>query len=79
MNKNNHNKKIGILDWLIFFSIILMFVMVYVPQSIWAEEDKYKKLRREQMEIISQAEEFYYEITGKYTTCLLYTSPSPRD
>ena len=68
MNKNNHNKKIGILDWLIFFSIILMFVMVYVPQSIWAEEDKYKKLRREQMEIISQAEEFYYEITGKYTT-----------
>ena len=68
MNKNNHNKKIGILDWLIFFSIILMFVMVYVPQSIWSEEDKYKKLRREQMEIISQAEEFYYEITGKYTT-----------
>lgn len=68
MNKNNHNKKIGILDWFIFFSIILMFVMVYVPQSIWAEEDKYKKLRREQMEIISQAEEFYYEITGKYTT-----------
>ena len=68
MNKNNHNKKIGVLEWLIFFSIILMFVMVYVPQSIWAEEDKYKKLRREQMEIISQAEEFYYEITGKYTT-----------
>ena len=65
---NNHNKKIGILDWLIFFSIILMFIMVYVPQSIWAEEDEYKKLRREQMEIISQAEEFYYEITGKYTT-----------
>tara|TARA_B110000438_G_C15775158_1_gene633716 strand:+ start:427 stop:1203 length:777 start_codon:yes stop_codon:yes gene_type:complete len=67
VNKDNHNKKIGVLDWLIFFSIIMMFVMVYVPQSIWAEEDKYKKIRREQMEIISQAEEFYYEVTGKYT------------
>ena len=68
MNKKNHDKKIGILDWLIFISIITMFVMVYVPQSIWQEEDEYKKMRREQMQIISQAEEFYYEITGSYTT-----------
>ncbi len=61
-------KKIGILDWLIFFSILIMFIMVYVPQKIWAEEEEYKQKRREKMQIISQAEEFYYELTGEYST-----------
>ncbi len=68
MNKEKLNKKIGILDWLIFISIIIMFVMVYIPQSIWAEENEFKKERRNRMKIISQAEEFYYELTGSYTT-----------
>ena len=61
-------KKIGILDWLIFISILIMFIMVYIPQSIWSEEDAYKKMRRERMKTISQAEEFYYELTGEYST-----------
>ena len=39
MNKQKNNKKIGILDWLIFFAVIVMFIMVYIPQSIWIEED----------------------------------------
>ena len=68
MNKEKLNKKIGVLDWLIFISIIIMFIMVYVPQYIWSEENEFKKERRSRMKIISQAEEFYYELTGTYTT-----------
>ena len=41
--------------------------MVYIPQSVWSEEDRNKKERRNRMEIISQAEEFYYELTDEYT------------
>jgi len=42
--------------------------MVYIPQNIWTEESYYKKERRNRMKIISQAEEFYFELTGTYTT-----------
>ena len=68
MKKDLRDKKIGILDWLIFFSITIMFIMVYVPQTIWSEEDEYKQLRRNKMRIISQAEEFYHDLTGEYST-----------
>ena len=66
MNKK-YDKKISILDWFIVGSIIVMFLMVYIPQNIWSEENHYKKERRNRMKIISQAEEFYYELTGTYT------------
>ena len=39
MKNIKNDKKIGILDWLIFFAILIMFIMVYIPQSIWVEED----------------------------------------
>ena len=68
MKNIKNDKKIGILDWLIFFAIIIMFIMVYIPQSIWVEEDYYKKQRRQRMTVISQAAEFYYELTGEHTT-----------
>ena len=64
---NKYDKKISILDWFIIGSLIVMFLMVYIPQSIWSEENYYKKERRSRMKIISQAEEFYYELTGTYT------------
>tara|TARA_Y100000814_G_scaffold215901_1_gene160685 strand:- start:207 stop:992 length:786 start_codon:yes stop_codon:yes gene_type:complete len=68
MKNIKNDKKIGILDWLIFLAIIIMFIMVYIPQSIWVEEDYYKKQRRQRMTVISQAAEFYYELTGEHTT-----------
>ena len=68
MKNNEHDKKIGILDWLIFLSIIVMFIMVYVPQSIWEEENQYKEMRRNRMTIISKAQDFYHEITGEYSS-----------
>ena len=68
MNQTADNKKIGILDWLIFFSVIILIIMVYAPQRVWEEESKYRSDRRARMQHIALAEEFYYELTGNYTT-----------
>ena len=66
--KNKTERKIGILDWMIFFSIIILIIMVYVPQKVWEEESEYRQERRNRMKHIALAEDFYYELTGKYTT-----------
>ena len=63
----SYDKQISVLDWFIFFSIIVMFIVVYIPQSVWSEENLNKQERRKRMEIISQEEEFYYELTDEYT------------
>ena len=65
---NKYDKKIGVLDWSIFFAIIILITMVYVPLNVWAEEKHYKEMRRSRMKYIASAEEFFYELTGKYTT-----------
>ena len=65
---NKYDKQIGILDWLIFFSIIILIIMVYVPLDVWSEESHYKKIRRDRMQYIASAEQFFYELTGRYTT-----------
>ena len=39
-NQMSVEKKIGELDWGILLSIILLFIIVYIPQSIWMEEKK---------------------------------------
>lgn len=65
--EDKYAKQIGFLDWLIFFSIIIMVIMVYTPLNVWEEEEHYRKLRRERMKYIASAEEFYYELTGEYT------------
>ena len=71
MNQISDNKKIGILDWLIFFSVIILIIMVYIPQRVWEEESKYRIDRRSRMQHIALAEEFYYELTGNYTTDII--------
>ena len=60
-------KDIGFLDWSIFISIIIMALMIFLPQLVWEEEDYYKSLRREKMDIISKSEDFYYQLMGEYT------------
>jgi hypothetical protein len=64
---NKYDKKIGLLDWSIFFAIIILIIMVYVPLDVWAEESHYKEMRRSRMKYIASAEEFFYELTGRYT------------
>ena len=66
-NENNMHKKIEILDWGIVFASIIMLFMVYVPISIWNEEAQIRTEARHRMLAISNAQEFYKELTGSYT------------
>ena len=70
-SKQKLAKKIGILDWGIIFSIIILFLIIYVPRSIWIEEEKIRNDARQRMLDIANAQEFYYELTGKYSTCVV--------
>ena len=67
LRNTDYSKQIGVLDWLIFFSIIILITVVYVPLSVWDEENYYKKIRRERMKYIANAQDFYHELTGEYT------------
>ena len=67
MDNVKFDKKINFLDWGIIFSTLIMLSMVYIPQIIWSEEDNYKKESRHRMSMISNAQDFYYEMIGEYT------------
>ena len=67
MLSKEQEMKISILDWGIIVSAILLLLTVYLPQSIWKEEVKFRKLGRHRMTSIAHAEEFYFEMTGAYT------------
>ncbi len=66
-SEEKYSKQITILDWVIVLSTFVLLIMVYIPQVIWEEEDEYRTESRRRMSIISDAEEFYYELTGSYT------------
>ena len=71
-NKNilanlNFETKIGLLDWFILLSIILLLLIVYIPSSIWVEEKRDRDESRFRMKAISNAAEFYKELKGNYT------------
>jgi hypothetical protein len=67
MQGQNYERKISILDWGIIISALLLLLAVYLPQSIWQEEEKFKKEGRKRMSDIANAEDFYFEMTGNYT------------
>ena len=67
MHDRNYERKISVLDWGIVISTILLLLTVYLPQSIWKEEVKFRKEGRLRMTAIANAEEFYFEMTGIYT------------
>ena len=67
MQDQYYERKISILDWGIIISALLLLLVVYIPQSIWQEEEKFKKEGRKRMSDIVNAEDFYFEMTGKYT------------
>ena len=67
---NNQTKietKISILDWGIVMATIVLLIMVFIPGSIWIEEDMYRTQSRDRMSDIAFAQEFYKELTGSYT------------
>lgn len=68
MENQELEKKVGKLDWGIIFSCIIMLLIVYIPSHIWREEVKFREESRKRMGIIADAEEFYKELIGEYTT-----------
>ena len=62
------DRKIGALDWGIIFSILILFLIIYIPRSIWMEESEIRNDARERMLDISNSQDFYFELTGKYST-----------
>ena len=67
-NKLNFETKIGLLDWSILLSIMLLLLIVYIPSSIWIEEKKDRDESRFRMKAIANAAEFYKELKGNYST-----------
>ena len=67
MHDQNYERKISILDWGIIISAMMLLLAVYLPQSIWKEEVRFRKEGRHRMTSIANAEEFYFEMTGTYT------------
>ena len=61
------DRKIGALDWGIIFSILLLFLIIYIPRSIWKEETEIRNDARQRMLDISNSQDFYFELTGKYS------------
>ncbi len=67
-NENNIERKISILDWGILLSVLVLLVVIYIPSSIWRQEIKDRRESRHRMTIIAEAETFFKELTGHYTT-----------
>ena len=66
-SKQELDRKISILDWGIIFSILLLFLIIYIPRSIWIEEAEIREDARQRMLDIYNAQDFYFELTGKYS------------
>lgn len=56
-----------ILDWLSVIAVLMLIAVVYIPQSIWAEEEEYRSESRRRMEVIQSAENFYHTLMGSFT------------
>ena len=67
MQDQNIIRKISLLDWGIVLSSLLLLLTIFIPHFIWQEEERYKKEGRKRMSDISNAEDFYFEMTGHYT------------
>ena len=64
---NKTERKIGLLDWGLTLSFIILGIAIYIPKSIDKEESYFKNESRHRMEVIYSAEELFYELTGSYT------------
>jgi len=64
---NKTERKIGLLDWALTISFIILGMAIYIPDSIDKEESYFKNESRHRMEVIYSAEELFYELTGNYT------------
>ena len=66
-NNIKFKTRIAVLDWLFVFAVIILLLIVYIPSQIWIQEKSDRDESRFRMRTISNASEFYKEITGNYT------------
>ena len=63
LSKNN---KTDLLEIAIIFAMFLLILVIYVPVSIWEEENYYKKESRYRMQNLYDVEAFYTRLVGEY-------------
>ncbi len=56
-----------LLNWLAVIATAILLACIYIPKSIWAEEDQYRTESQRRMQIIQKAEYFHNIIRGGYT------------
>jgi len=56
-----------LLNILIIFFFGIMILFLTIPKYVWEEEKRNREDRRSKMELIVEAENFYYELLGEYT------------
>ena len=61
-------KKVALLDWMIVLCIAFLLNVPIANNVVWDEEERHRNDRRDRMQAIVAAENFYYELTGEYTT-----------
>ena len=54
------------LEVITFFIFILILLVIYIPSTIWQEEDMYKEESRFRMQTVYNVENFYNILTGSY-------------
>ena len=56
-----------LLELLILIAIILLIIVIYIPRTIWQEEDAVRELSRFRMENAYNVLKFYEQLTGERT------------
>ena len=67
MLKMNQNKLSDLLELAMVLAFLFLIFVIYVPVSIWAEENDYEKRSRFNMQNIYDVEVFYEQLTGAYS------------
>ena len=63
----NQNKLSDLLELAMVLAFLFLIFVIYVPVSIWAEENDYEKRSRFNMQNIYDIEVFYEQLTGSYS------------
>ena len=63
------NKKLNdLIELIIVFGLVFILFAIYVPVSIWEEEDRYESVSHFRMNTIHHIQEIYKNLTGDYAT-----------
>lgn len=68
MEQKKVERRISLLDWLIILAALIMLTVIYIPADIWRDEVRDRSESRRRMTVIAEAQEFFKELTGGYTS-----------